>query len=117
MNAHGTKTASNTRVVAITGPVISDMALTAASRLDNPSAMCRETFSTTTMASSTTIPMASTMPNNDNMFRENPMPAMMANVPIKDTGIAATGTTVARQSCKKMKMTSTTNAIAIASVL
>ena len=116
MNAQGTKTASNTNVVAMTGPVISAIALTAASFGERPSARWRLAFSTTTIASSTTIPIARTIPNSESIFSEKPMPFMIAKVPISDTGIAATGTIVARQSCKKTKITMTTNTTARASV-
>ena len=58
------------------------------------------------------MPIANTMPNNDNMFNEKPSIAMIANVPTKETGIATTGTIVARQSCRKIKITSTTKATA-----
>ena len=34
--------------------------------------MCRSTFSTTTMASSTTMPIASTRPNSDSVLIEKP---------------------------------------------
>ncbi len=36
--------------------------------------MLRSTFSTTTMASSTTMPTASTSPNSDRLFSEKPKP-------------------------------------------
>ncbi len=65
MKAVGTNTAHNTSAVAMIGPVTSLMARLAASTGDKPSAMLRSTFSTTTMASSTTMPMASTRPNSD----------------------------------------------------
>ena len=45
-----------------------------AGRLDRrqPSSMCRSTFSTTTIASSTTMPIASTRPNSDSVLSEKP---------------------------------------------
>ena len=39
-----------------------------------------------------------------------------ASVPTSDTGTASSGMTVARQFCKKMKMTNTTSASASANV-
>lgn len=84
------------------------MAVMAASLGLNPSEIYLEVLSTTTIASSTTIPIARTMPNSESMFNEKPSIAMMANVPISATGIATTGTTVARQSWRKTKITSTT---------
>ena len=74
-------------------------------------------FSTTTIASSTTIPMASTMPNSVIMLIEKPIPPIMANVPMRETGIAAQGINVVRQSCRKMKMTKTTSPTACISVV
>ena len=60
----GMNTAVSTRVMPITAPVISFMARDVASLGDSPwVAIRRSTFSTTTMASSTMMPMASTMPN------------------------------------------------------
>ena len=69
MNAQGTKTAHSTSATATTGPVTSSIAFRAASRGDKPSSSQRSTFSTTTMASSTTIPIASTNPNSEILFR------------------------------------------------
>ena len=64
MKAMGTKTAVSTRVMPTMAPEISPMALRVAARGSRPSlAISRSTFSTTTMASSTRMPMASTMPN------------------------------------------------------
>ena len=48
--------------------------------------MWRSTFSTTTIASSTTMPIASTRPKSDSMFSEKPKPAIAANVPIERDG-------------------------------
>ncbi len=44
--------------------------------------MLRSTFSTTTIASSTTMPTANTSPNSDRLLREMPSRRRMANVPI-----------------------------------
>ncbi len=117
INAVGTKTANRTRVVAMTGPVISLIAVMAACLGVIPSAIYRDVLSTTTIASSTTIPIARTIPNRDSMFNENPSPDIIANVPTRETGMATTGTTVARQSCRKMKITRTTRMMATKIVL
>ncbi len=53
--------------------------------------MLRSTFSTTTMASSTTMPIASTRPKSERLFSENPNSAIRKNVPISETGIATIG--------------------------
>ncbi len=98
--------------MAMTAPVTSSIALRAASRGDRPAAMWRSTFSTTTIASSTTMPIASTRPNSDSMLSEKPNAAMAAKVPISDTGIANTGINVARHDCRNSSTTRTTSATA-----
>ncbi|MNY12662.1 hypothetical protein D3C86_1457560 [compost metagenome] len=70
MNAVGINTAHNTRVMAINAPPISCMVTMVASSGFLPSARCRSTFSTTTMALSTTIPTASTSPNRVRLLIE-----------------------------------------------
>ena len=68
------------------------------------------------MASSTTRPVASVIPNRVSELIEKPNILMKANVPIKDTGMVTAGMTVARQSSRKRKMTMMTITIASASV-
>ena len=79
--------------------------------------MLRSTFSTTTMASSTTMPMASTRPNSVSVFSEKPSAAMTAKVPISETGIATIGMIAVRQHCRKTMTTRTTRTTASNSVL
>ena len=55
-----------------TGPETSSIALSVASRGAMPSSMWCSTASTTTIASSTTRPMASTRPNSDSVLIEKP---------------------------------------------
>ena len=50
------------------------------------------------MASSTTIPIANTRPNNDSTLIVKPSAGKNMNAPIKDTGIANVGIKVALQS-------------------
>ncbi|MNM76456.1 hypothetical protein D3C81_882820 [compost metagenome] len=109
MNAAGTNTAHSTRAVAMIGPVTSLMAFCVASSGFRPSPMLRSTFSTTTMASSTTIPMASTRPNSDSALSEKPNRCITAKVPISDTGTAISGMIEARQVCRNRMTTSTTS--------
>src|SRR5579884_3399075 len=116
MNAVGTNTAQSTSAVAMMGLVTSLMARFAASGGDNPSAMLRSTFSTTTMASSTTMPMASTKPNSERLLIEKPTASITANVPTSETGTAANGMMDARHVCKKRTTTMTTKTIASTSV-
>ena len=67
------------------------------------------TASTTTMASSTTMPIASTRPNIDSVLTENPRTGKKMNVPMRETGIVSSGMIVARMFCRKMKTTSVTS--------
>ena len=70
MNATGTNTDSSTSVIAMIGAVISRMALLVACLgvRCGSSSMIRSTFSITTIASSTTMPMASTSASSDTVF-------------------------------------------------
>ena len=94
------------------GPLTSFIACTVASRGDRPASILRSTFSTTTMASSTTMPIASTRPNSDSVLIEKPKPSITAKVPMIDTGTATSGMIEARQVCRKIITTSTTSATA-----
>ena len=108
----GTNTAIITSTTPIIGPVISCMAFSVASRGESfPSSRIRVTFSTTTIASSTTMAIARTRPNSVNVFIEKPKRSITANVPISDTGIVRQGMRVALQFCKKRNMTNITNAV------
>jgi len=98
----GTNTAISTSAVAITGPTTSDVARRAASTVVSfSSSRCRWVFSTTTMASSTTMPMARTRPKSVSVLMEKPNTLMTPKVPTRDTGMVRVGMRVARQSCRK----------------
>ena len=112
MNIDGTNTAHSTSAIATSAEPTSSMLLRAASRGDSPEAMLRSTFSTTTMASSTTMPIASTRPNSDRLFSEKPKLARKKKLPISETGIATSGMIAARQVCRNRITTSTTRMIA-----
>ena len=100
--AIGMNTAIRTSAVAMTGPTTSAVARRVASRGSSPSSSrCRWVFSTTTMASSTTMPMARTRPKSVSVLIENPNTLMTAKVPTSDTGMVRVGIRVARQSCRK----------------
>src|SRR5262245_53317081 len=117
MNAVGTNTDMITSVNATIGPDTSSIAFFDASTGDRPSSFIRRsTFSTTTIASSTTMPIASTRPNIDRLFSEKPNIDMPANVPTSDTGTATIGITVVRQSCRKISVTRNTSTNASNSV-
>ena len=73
-------------------------------------------FSMTTIASSTTMPVARMMPKSVSVLIEKPMSFTNANAPTSETGMVMAGMMVLRQVCRKTKITSTTSAIAAASV-
>src|SRR5271165_2319876 len=109
----GTKTEMSTREVAMTALVTSAMATeVAVCGSEWSSLMWRCTFSITTMASSTTSPVASVMPNMVSELMEKPKILIKAKVPIRDTGMVIAGMMVARQSSRKRKITTMTMTIA-----
>ena len=65
-----------------------------------PVAIRRSTFSTTIIASSTTIPIAKTIANIVKEFIEKPSAYIPANVPTIDTGTAKVGIMVVLQFCR-----------------
>jgi hypothetical protein len=114
----GTNTAQSTNDVAIKALANPFIAFLVASYGLNFSVSIRcSTFSTTTMASSTTIPMARINPSKVSMFREKPKISMKPKVPIREIGTATIGITVARQLCKDRNTTSTTRISASNNVL
>ena len=116
MKAVGTKTAVRMSAVAMTGPVTSSIAFSAASRGDIPCSMWCSTASTTTIASSTTMPIASTRPNSERVLIEKPSSGKTAKVPTSETGTASIGMSVARQFCRNTNTTRRTSTIASKSV-
>ena len=76
----------------------------------------RSTASTTTMASSTTMPMARIRPSRVIMLSENPNASITPNVPISEIGTAMVGISVARQFCSERKTTRITSSRASNSV-
>ena len=95
MKASGRNTAASTSVMPTMAPLIWPMALMVASFGDRPSsAMMRSTFSTTTMASSTRMPIASTMPNMVIMLTEKPSGSITASVPNRQIGTTMVGISV-----------------------
>ncbi len=91
-----------TSTTATRAPPISSMALMVASRAESLNfVMLRSTFSTTTMASSTTMPMASTRPKSVSRLMEKPMTSMPAKAPISATKMATMQMIVERNFCRK----------------
>ena len=117
MSAIGMKTAERTRAIPTTGPETSDMALSVASRGESPSSIWCSTASTTTIASSTTSPMARTSANRERVLMEKPRKGKNAKVPTSETGTAMSGMSVARQFWRKRKTTRITRKVASAMVV
>jgi hypothetical protein len=115
--AAGMNTAISTRVMPMMGPNRSRIAAMAASWADRPRSMCSDAPSTTTIASSTTMPIASTMANSVARLMVKPSAAMAAKAPTIVTGTVVAGTSIARQSCRNTRMTSSTSTAASTSVL
>ena len=112
-NAIGRNTADSTSATATTGPDTSCIALIAASFGDSPSSSIRRsTFSSTIIASSTTIPIAKISPNSVKRLIEKPSRYIPANAPIIDTGTAKIGISVARIFCKNRYTTAITSSTA-----
>ena len=115
--ATGTNTAASESTIATSAPATWPIALSAACRGGRPSSsMIRSTFSITTIASSTTMPIASTSPKSVSVLMVNPSICMPRKVPMMLTGTATIGMTVARQLCRKRKTTSVTSSTASTSV-
>ena len=94
-------TAHSTSTMATTAPETSRMASMAAAMGGSfCSDINRSTFSSTTMASSTTMPMASTMANRVRVLMEKPNTHRPAKAPMRETGTAMIGIRVARQLCR-----------------
>ena len=113
----GTNTADRTMAMPTSAPVICDIDFFVASRGPSPSScITRSTFSTTTMASSTNRPMASTMPNMVRVLMVKPKAASTPKVPSRMTGTAIVGISVARMFCRNRNITMKTSPIASKSV-
>src|SRR5690606_23684971 len=116
-NASGAYTVTSASDMATTATPIADEPSSAASILDLPDLIWRQMFSRTTMASSTTNPIASTMASKVRVLIENPNKYMKPKAPPNDTGMVTMGITLARTLRRKKKITSTTSSVASATVL
>src|SRR5262245_267648 len=115
--ATGMNTADRISAMPMTGPDTSFIAWRVAAFGSRPCSMWWITASTTTIASSTTMPMASTRPNIDRVLTENPSRGKKMNVPTSETGTVSSGMNVARKFCRKMKTTRVTRMTASTNVL
>jgi len=98
-------TAARVMVIATMGPTSSRAPWSEAWKGVSPSSRCRSTFSTTTIASSTTNPTESTIASRVRRFTVNPKTCIRNTAPISDTGMATTGTSTERKEPRKRKMT------------
>ena len=98
----GRNTAVSVAVVAMTAKAISRLPSSAASIMGCPSSRRRKIFSNTTMASSTTRPMASTIPSSVSTLMENPSAYITVKAAIMETGMVMAGMSVARH-CPRNK--------------
>ena len=112
MKATGMNTAERTRAIPMTGWVTSSIAFSVASLGERPCSMWCSTASTTTIASSTTRPMARTRPKSESVLIEKPSIGKNMNVPTSDTGTASSGMSVARHPCRNRNTTMMTRTIA-----
>ena len=80
-----------------------------------PCSMWRDVFSSTTIASSTTKPVAIVSAISVKLLTEKPNRYITPNVPISDTGTATLGISVARALRRNRNTTRTTSTTAMAS--
>ncbi len=112
----GAYTAASVMVMPIIGATNWCELASAASMRPLPSRMCRATFSTTTIASSTTKPTDNTIASTVSKLSEKPMLNMAAIAPSSETGIVTNGTSAVRAEPIKANTTMPTNKIVSASV-
>ena len=96
MKETGRITAIRTSVVAMTAKPISRPPFVAASRVGSPPSIRRAMFSSTTIASSTTSPIARTKPSSVSVLIEKSSAAMTMKAEMIEIGIVSAGMTVAR---------------------
>ena len=112
VNASGANTAASVIVMATTAKPISLTPLSAAWNGVKPSSMWRKMFSSTTIASSTTSPIASTRASSVSVVIVKPASAITEKAPIRLTGIVTSGITEARRWRRKTNTTSATSTTA-----
>ena len=106
--ATGVYTAARVIVMAMIGPTSSRAASMAAWKGLLPSCRWRSTFSTITIASSTTRPTESTMASRVSRLMVKPAACMMKTAPMSEIGIATTGMITDRTEPRKRKITTIT---------
>ena len=104
----GKNTTANVMEVDNTAKKISLLPSNAALRMGNPASSFRKIFSVTTIPSSTTNPVASTIPSKVKTLIEKPPTYITKKVAINEMGISINGRIAINQFLKKKKITSTT---------
>ena len=117
MNSSGMNTATNDRLIDSTVKPTSRAPRSAASTRPMPASMWRVVFSSTTMASSTTKPVATVSAIKLRLLRLKFNRYITPKVPSSDTTVATAGIRVARALRKKSPTTSTTSTIEIINVI
>ena len=117
VKASGAYTATRVSVMATMAKPISRAPRMAAANGAMPSSMWRKMFSSMTMESSTTRPMASTRASSVSVLIEKPASCMSAKLPTRLTGIVTSGMMEARSVRRKTKMTTATSSTASAMVV
>ena len=112
----GKNTATIVRVEIEAVKPISRVAENAASRGLSPSSRWRIMFSTSTIASSTIMPIAKANASKVRVSKLNPATAMTIKVPSKDTGMAIAVIKVALKLRRKGNITKIANATALSRV-
>ncbi|MNK53155.1 hypothetical protein D3C87_721070 [compost metagenome] len=116
MKSTGMKTAASEMVIAMIVKTISREPSRAASRRLLPCSMWRTMFSSMTIASSTTRPVARVSAISERLFKLKPMNDITPKVARIDTGSAKAGIKVADRFLRKRKMTMMTSPIVSTSV-
>ena len=111
MNKMGMNTATKEKLMATTVKLMSRAPCKHASRKLNPRSRKRVTFSNTTIASSTTKPVAIVKAIKLKLFKLKFSKYMTTQVPAKDSGTATLGMSAVRQRFKNKATTKITKAI------
>ncbi len=117
MNSRGMNAATREKLMETTVKPISPAPLIAASRMPSPASRWRWMFSTTTMASSTTKPTATTMATRVRLFRLKPSTYIKAKLAVRDTPSTAETIRVADHWRRNSAITATTSSTAISRVI
>ncbi len=112
----GMNTAISALLIARTVKPTSCAPCSAACMRGMPASTCRVMFSMTTIASSTTKPVATVSAIKERLFRLKPRTYITPNVPMSDSGTATAGTSAARGLRSITTTTVTTRSIAMSNV-